>query len=83
LQEDWARWREEPNYDSCGQPILHAALCSFSENNRDSHKGYFDHAIADYTEAIRLDPKNAVAYNNRGLAYRAKGDNDHANRQPY
>lgn len=25
-------------------------------------------AIADYTEAIRLDPQYALAYNNRGLA---------------
>jgi tetratricopeptide (TPR) repeat protein len=33
-------------------------------------------AVADYTEAIRLDPKYAFAYNNRGLAYRAKGDLD-------
>ena len=28
-------------------------------------KGDNDRAIADYTEAIRLDPKNAVAFNNR------------------
>ena len=25
-------------------------------------------AISDYDEAIRLDPKDAIAYNNRGLA---------------
>lgn len=33
-----------------------------------------DLAIADYSEAIRLDPNYAVAYNNRGVAYRDKGD---------
>ena len=32
-------------------------------------KGDYDRAIADYNEAIRLDPKYAVAYNNRGIAY--------------
>ncbi len=31
-------------------------------------------AIADYTEALRLDPQNAEAYARRGAAWRAKGD---------
>ena len=31
-------------------------------------------AIADYSEAIRLDPKYAVAYSNRGLAYAYKNE---------
>jgi len=34
----------------------------------------YDKAIGDYTEAIRLDPKCAEAYHNRGLAYSQKGD---------
>ena len=37
-----------------------------------------DKAIADYTEAIRLDPKYAEAYCNRGIAYGKKGDHDEA-----
>ncbi len=37
-----------------------------------------DRAIADYSEAIRLDPKYAIAHNNRGVAYRDKGDFDGA-----
>jgi tetratricopeptide (TPR) repeat protein len=41
-------------------------------------KGDLDHAIADYTEAIRRDPDYATAYNSRGIAYKAKGDLDHA-----
>ena len=32
-------------------------------------KGDQDQAIADFTEAIRLEPKVAAAYNNRGCAY--------------
>ena len=31
-------------------------------------QGEYDRAIADSTEAIRLDPKNAMAYYNRGRA---------------
>ena len=41
-------------------------------------KGEQDRAIADYTEAIRLDPKLREAYNNRGLAWRSKGDTERA-----
>ena len=37
-------------------------------------KVYFDSAIADCTQAIRLDPKHAEAYHYRGLAYQKKGD---------
>ena len=41
-------------------------------------KGDSDRAIADYTEAIRLDPKQVNAYNGRGNIYRDKGDMDRA-----
>ena len=41
-------------------------------------KGDYDKAIADYTEAIRLDPKFATAYYGRGVAYGEKGDYDKA-----
>ena len=37
-------------------------------------KGDTDRAIADLTEAIRLDPKNAHAYVNRGLVYEKLAD---------
>jgi tetratricopeptide (TPR) repeat protein len=36
--------------------------------------GELDKAVADYTEAIRLDPKNARAYDGRGDAYFGKTD---------
>jgi tetratricopeptide (TPR) repeat protein len=37
-----------------------------------------DRAIADYDEAIRLNPEDADAYSNRGNAYFHKGDFDRA-----
>jgi tetratricopeptide (TPR) repeat protein len=37
----------------------------------DEQKEY-DLAIQDYTEAIRLNPKFAIAYYNRGISYRKK-----------
>ena len=43
-----------------------------------SRKGDYDRAIADYNQAINLDPRYALAYNNRGHAYLAKGDKDRA-----
>jgi Flp pilus assembly protein TadD len=41
-------------------------------------EGDLDATIADYTEAIRLDPSDSTAYRHRGLAYEAKGDGEHA-----
>ncbi len=41
-------------------------------------KGDLDRGIADFNEAIRLDPKDAVVYRDRGKAYDAKGDHDRA-----
>src|SRR5262249_35076918 len=41
-------------------------------------KGDLDRAIADFTEAIRLNPRHVMALGNRGAAYSAKDDNDRA-----
>jgi tetratricopeptide (TPR) repeat protein len=37
-------------------------------------KKEYDRAIADFTEAIGIDPKHVSAYNDRGLAHTSKGD---------
>ena len=34
--------------------------------------------MADFNEAIQLDPKSAHAFRNRGVLYAKKGDNDRA-----
>jgi tetratricopeptide (TPR) repeat protein len=50
-------------------------------NNRGNgyyDKKDYDRAIADYSEALRLDPVFALAFYNRSCAYRDKGDNDRA-----
>jgi tetratricopeptide (TPR) repeat protein len=44
---------------------------AFDEKDRDQ-------AIADFTEVIRINPKNATAYYNRSSEYKAKGDKDRA-----
>lgn len=41
-------------------------------------KGNYDRAIADYDEAIRLNPSDVAAYANRGDAWSSKGNFDHA-----
>ena len=45
-----------------------------NRGNSYNSKGDYDCAIADYSEAIRLNPKFAEAFNNRGYSYANKGD---------
>jgi len=58
------------------EKVLSAAF-----NNRGAAykvKGDLDRAFADYTAALRLDPKYALAFSNRGLVYASKGNLDRA-----
>jgi tetratricopeptide (TPR) repeat protein len=41
-------------------------------------KGELDKAVADYTEAIRLDPQDASTFHNRGIAWSNKKEHDQA-----
>jgi tetratricopeptide (TPR) repeat protein len=41
-------------------------------------QGELNLAIADYNQAIKINPKFALAYHNRGVAYDYKGDPDRA-----
>src|ERR1043166_3658691 len=45
---------------------------------RPAGKGELDRALADYAEAIRLDPNNVQALHGRGVVWRDKGDLDRA-----
>jgi tetratricopeptide (TPR) repeat protein len=49
-----------------------------SKGNTDSNAGDYNRAIADFNEAIRLDPKSSLAFRNLGDAYTNMGDHDRA-----
>ena len=50
----------------------------FNNGNYWREKGEYDKAIADHSEAIKLDPKNTLAWQNRGNDWREKGEYDKA-----
>jgi lipoprotein NlpI len=50
------------------------AAAYYNRGNAQAAKGDAAAAIADYDEAIKLDPKNARALANRGTAHSEKGD---------
>lgn len=62
---------------SSDEPRKDAALRH--QQAKDAHqKSDLDRAIRLYSEAVRLDPKLALAFYDRGRAYVAKQDADHA-----
>ena len=65
-----------PTALSCSGPKTPGAEEANERGFSHAEKGDHDKAIADFTEAIRLDPKDATAYNNRGASYAEKGDHD-------
>src|SRR5215475_11361992 len=49
-----------------------------SQGHTDINNGDYDRAIAAFSDAMRLDPRSALAFANRGVAYERKGDMDRA-----
>ena len=41
-------------------------------------QGNYEDAITYYTKVLKVNPKDAISYNNRGLAWGKKGDYDNA-----
>ncbi len=50
------------------------AAAYVNQGKKDQAAGAFDSALANFSQAIRLDPKLAEAYENRGSIYDGKGD---------
>jgi lipoprotein NlpI len=82
-QRDWADCESDDpdrNIAGCtriiqgrGETAKNRAIAYYNRGVAYHDKGDLDRAIADYTEAIRLDPKYAKAYSNRGIAYLYSG----------
>src|SRR5262249_59042002 len=53
-------------------PLINRGIVYYSK------KGQYDLAIADFTEALKIDPKEINALINRGISWREKGDPDKA-----
>lgn len=93
-QDFWEAGRLNPADPECRQNELAARARSGSKPYRSSipssaadyinrgkeylQKGEYDNAIADFNEAIVLDPKSATAYGGCGEAYKGKRDYDKA-----
>jgi len=66
-------------FSGCGPSKEQRAVDAYNRGIAYAEKADYDRAIADYTEAIRLDPKLAEAYCSRGAAYgRGKSEYDKA-----
>jgi tetratricopeptide (TPR) repeat protein len=70
------RWGEAPASLDAAPSSRVVELLRSAEVNR--QRGSLEHAIADCTEAIRLEPRHSRVWWNRGEAYRLKGDHDRA-----
>lgn len=67
--------QDPPNRESLPTPSLTVEEL-FNRGNYYRNKGDYDRAIAAYTEAIRLKPDYAFAFNNRGVSHNKKGEYD-------
>ncbi len=69
--------RNSENYTGVELPKLNTAQ-SYKQGNKFLRKGNYEEAVWHYTEALRLDPSYASAYNARGWALYLMGRNAEA-----
>jgi len=67
MEKEAQIWRQNASIDD----LLESGKAAYEKKD-------YDFAIADFTQAIRLDPNNAEAYNRRAFAYSGKGNEDRA-----
>jgi tetratricopeptide (TPR) repeat protein len=71
----WARAADVVPLD---RAVLETVVALISRGNAATVRGDFERAIADYDEALRLDPGDGVAQMNRGIARQSQGNFDGA-----
>jgi tetratricopeptide (TPR) repeat protein len=64
--------------DSSGLPPAGQIRALTNRGLAQTRKGAFDDAIADFDNALRIDPDDGRARNARGIAFRRKGEYDRA-----
>ena len=64
------------NTDNVTPSQIQDAESYYKQGNKHVYREEFEQAIADYSQAIQLNPKYADAYNNRGIVYRKQGKYD-------
>jgi tetratricopeptide (TPR) repeat protein len=71
--------REAAERERVAAAAERAAMPTYMENGTAAfNRSDWDGAIAEFSRVIRIDPKYAMAYNNRGAAYNGKNDWDRA-----
>ena len=55
--------------DDASEPVAERVKAFKNRGRGSFNRKDYDRAIADYGEAIKIDPKYGWAYNNRGVAY--------------
>ncbi len=65
---------EKAMHEKATRPNLMDADAYNTRGNRYLEQRQLQRAIADFDEAVRLDPKFTVAYGNRAMAHKLRGD---------